>query len=64
MKKTFYSNICGDYSCSVNSSMLLKDPYGPKNRILIWDLFWECRSVAVAPPLDGMSEEQEKLYVI
>ena len=39
---------------------------GPKNRILIWNLFWDCRSVAVAPLpgplLDDMSKEHEKLY--
>ena len=30
-----------------------------EHNLNFWNLFWDCRSVAVAPFLDGMSEEQE-----
>ena len=49
-------------SCSVSFNFYTTQRYGPKNRMLIWNLFWDCKSVAVAPLLDGMSEEQEKVY--
>ena len=49
-------------SCSVSLDFYTTQRYGPKNGILIYNLFWDCRSVTVAPLLDGMSEEQEKLY--
>ena len=47
---------------SVGFNFYTTQRYGPKNRILIWNLFWDGRSVAVAPLLGGMCEEQEKLY--
>ena len=51
-------------SCSVSFNFYTAQRYVPKDRILIFNLFWDCRSGAVAHLLDGMSEEQEKLYVV
>ena len=50
-------------SCSVSFNFYTSQRYGPKNRILIWNLFWDCRGVAVAPLLDCMSEEKVKLII-
>ena len=49
-------------SCSVSFNFYTTQRHGPKNRILIWNLFWDCRSVAIALLLDNMSEQPEKLY--
>ena len=51
-------------SCSVSLNFYNIQRYGPKNRILIWNLLWDYMSVAVAPLLDSISQEQEKLYGI
>ena len=48
-------------SGSVSFNFYTTQRCGPKNRILTWNLFWDYGSVALAPLLYGMSEEQEKL---